>query len=438
MRLVATGVGTAVDTGAAGLDLTGEQTEPSDDSTFDDLARAAAALLDAPLAFFTAVDAEQAWYSAVAGLPADAEGVVEVEDTLGRDIASSGGAVVVSDALTDAHPHAHPVVASVGALAWAGIPVRDAAGGVLGSFCVVDVVAREWSTAQIEALQVLAQAAADHVQLRQALRAERHARADAERAWVEAETARVDLQHARAREHRMIEVIQRSLLPQSLPEVPGLITAVRFEASNDAADIGGDWYDVIHHGGDQAHFIVGDVCGHDLDAVAVMAQVRHYLHVLAVRAAHPADALEQLDSVMLDHALDRFATVALLSWDASTRTVTHVSAGHPPPLLVRTDGTASFLEGGRRPPINIGMTSGLPAEPATNHLEVGDSLVLYTDGLFEATASGPVDGLEHLRTRAAARAQAPSADALCDQLLADMRPPDGWHDDVALLVARCI
>lgn len=284
----------------------------------------------------------------------------------------------------------------------------------------------------------LAQVGTDHLHLRQALRAERQARADAERAWVEAETARADLQQARAREHQMIEVIQRSLLPRSLPDVPGLATAVRFEASNDAADIGGDWYDVIHQGGDQAHFIVGDVCGHDLDAVAVMAQVRHYLHVLAVRASHPADALDQLDRVMLDHDIDRFATVALSSWDASTRTVTHVSAGHPPPLLVRTDGTASFLDGGRRPPVNIGVVGALPAEAVTDHLEAGDFLVLYTDGLFEATATGPVDGLEHLLALAATGSSSSSADALCELLLAGMRPSDGWHDDVALLVARCL
>jgi serine phosphatase RsbU (regulator of sigma subunit) len=303
---------------------------------------------------------------------------------------------------------------------------------------VVDERPRTWSTPQVEGLRVLARAAADQVQLRQALRAERHARADAEQAWIEAETARVDLQGARAREHQVIDVIQRSLLPRVLPDVPGLVTSVRFEVSNDAAGIGGDWYDVIRHDSEGTTFIIGDVCGHDVGAVAVMAQVRHYLHLLALQAAHPIDALAELDSLMLEQDFDRFATVAFLSWDAPSRELTYVSAGHPPPILVRADGSATFLEGGRRPPVNIGLVAPTVPDPGLVHLSSGDTVVLFTDGLFEAGGATFTDGLERLRRAASARAPgATGPAALCDQLLAAMRPASGWQDDVALLVARC-
>jgi serine phosphatase RsbU (regulator of sigma subunit) len=408
------------------------------EAAFDELAAAAAGLLEAPFAVFTVVDAERTWFAGAFGLPIDAERGRAVQDSFCKLVVGTGEPVIISDVRTDPRTADDPDLRAGAAVAWAGFPVRDAAGQVLGALGVVDERPRTWSTPQVEGLRVLARAAADQVQLRQALRAERHARADAEQAWIEAETARVDLQGARAREHQVIDVIQRSLLPRVLPDVPGLVTSVRFEVSNDAAGIGGDWYDVIRHDSEGTTFIIGDVCGHDVGAVAVMAQVRHYLHLLALQAAHPIDALAELDSLMLEQDFDRFATVAFLSWDAPSRELTYVSAGHPPPILVRADGSATFLEGGRRPPVNIGLVAPTVPDPGLVHLSSGDTVVLFTDGLFEAGGATFTDGLERLRRAASARAPgATGPAALCDQLLAAMRPASGWQDDVALLVARC-
>lgn len=406
------------------------------DPAFDDLASAAAGLLGAPQAYFTVLDAEHCWYVGASGRdPADARAGT-IDASLCREVVATELPLLVSDVRTDPRTLDDPAIVEAGVVAWAGFPVGAVSGEVLGSFCVVDVRPREWTAPEIEALRVLAQAATAQVHLRQALRAERGARADAESAWIEAEMARADQQRAQAREHELVEVFQRSLLPDVLPAVPGLSTAVAFEASNEAADMGGDWYDVIRQGADDTSFIIGDVCGHDVGAVAVMAQVRHSLHLLAVRQAHPIDALAELDGLMLEHDFDRFATVAILSWSAATSELSYVSAGHPPPLLVRADGTACYLEGGRRPPVNIGLASTVSAAPGVAVLGPGDTVIAFTDGLYEATGANLEFGLDRLRGLACKTAPGAEPDVICEVLLDGMRPVDGWQDDVALVILR--
>jgi sigma-B regulation protein RsbU (phosphoserine phosphatase) len=413
----------------ADLDLTGRS-----DTSFDEMAQAAAGLLDAPVGFFTVVDAERSWYAGAVGLPHDADRSQPIEASFSKLVVGTDHPLIVHDAAADPRTHDDAEVLSSGLVSWAGFPVRDVRGHVLGSFGVADTVAREWTAAQVDALRVLAQAASDQVQLRLALRAERKARSDAESAWIDAETARLALDAARQREREVIDLIQRSLLPSPLPRVPGMETAVRFDASNAAADMGGDWYDVVAHGGGEATFIIGDVCGHDLPAIAAMAQVRHYLHVLAIREPDPLAVLAELDSLMLEHDFERFATVALLHWDPATGRLGYVSAGHPPPLVVRADGTAAYLLEGRRPPVNLGLAHAVPVMGSTE-LAAGDTVVLFTDGLFESWTPDPEEGLARLRDVAvAARAEGP--ETLADALLAGMRPERGWSDDVAVVVAR--
>ncbi|HEV7721930.1 MAG TPA: GAF domain-containing SpoIIE family protein phosphatase, partial [Iamia sp.] len=395
---------------------------------------AAAGLLDAPVGFVTVVDAERSWHTGAVGLPADGDRSRPIDESFEKLVVATGRALVVNDATVDPRTRDDTGIAASGLRAWAGFPVRDVRGHVLGSFGVADSEPREWTAVQVDALRVLAQAASDQVQLRLALSAERTARSDAESAWIAAETARLALDTARRREHEVIDVLQRSLLPSPLPRVQGMATAVRFDASNDAADIGGDWYDVVAHGGGETTFVIGDVCGHDLPAIAAMAQVRHSLHVLAIREPDPVAVLAELDSLMLEHDFERFATVALLHWSPGTGRLGYVSAGHPPPLVVRADGSASYLVEGRRPPVNLGLAHADP-EAGETTLGRGDTVVLYTDGLFESWTPDPDEGLDRLRQVAVA-AHRDGPEALADALLAGMRPEPGWADDVALVVAR--
>lgn len=411
------------------LDLTGRS-----DPSFDEMARAAAGLLSVPVAFVTVVDAERSWYAGAVGLASDTERGRPIDASFCKLVIGTGQPLLVADATTDPRTRDDPSVASSGLRAWAGFPVRDVRGHVLGSFGVADTEPRPWSAAEVDALRVLARSASDQVQLRLALRAERAARSDAEQAWIAAETARLALDTARRREHEVIDVIQRSLLPSPLPRVPGLATAVRFDASNDAADIGGDWYDVVAHGGGESTLIIGDVCGHDLPAIAAMAQIRHYLHVLAIREPDPLAVLAELDSLMLEHDFERFATVALLHWSPAAGRLGYVSAGHPPPLVLRADGSSGYLLDGRRPPVNLGLAHATP-EVGETALAPGDTVIAFTDGLFESWTPDPEVGLARLEEVAVAAAGA-DPEGLADALLVGMRPAAGWADDVALLVAR--
>jgi len=413
----------------ADLDLTGRS-----DTAFDEMAQAAAGLLAAPVGFFTVVDAERSWYAGVVGLAVGTDRSQPIDESFSKLVVGTDHPLFVNDAAADPRTRDDAAVRSSGLVSWAGFPVRDVRGHVLGSFGVADTRPREWTAAQIDALRILAQAASDQVQLRLALRAERRARSDAESAWIAAETARLALDTARQREREVIDVIQRSLLPSPLPQVTGMETAVRFDASNAAADIGGDWYDVVPHGGGETTFIIGDVCGHDLPAIAAMAQIRHYLHVLAIRERDPLAVLAELDSLMLEHDFERFATVALLHWDPAAARLGYVSAGHPPPLVVRAGGAAEYLLDGRRPPVNLGLAHAVATMGETT-LAPGDTIVLFTDGLFESWTPDPEEGLARLRD-VAVDAHRRGPEALADALLADMRPARGWSDDVALVVAR--
>ena len=153
------------------LDLTGRP-----DPSFDEMAQAAAGLLDVPVGFVTVVDAERSWYTGAVGLPADGDRSRPIDESFEKLVVGTGRALVVNDAARDPRTRDDAGIAASGLRAWAGFPVRDVRGQVLGTFGVADPEPREWTAGQVDALRVLAQAASDQVQLRLALRAERKAR----------------------------------------------------------------------------------------------------------------------------------------------------------------------------------------------------------------------------------------------------------------------
>lgn len=403
---------------ATGLAANGidEQT----DAAFERLARLAAIILEAPLAFLTIVDEEHAWYRAAVGLPTDAARCGAVEGSFCKYVIASQEALVVSDARSDPRTRGNPAIDDMGVVAWAGHPVIDAEGQVLGSFCVVDTVPRQWTDAQLESLRVLALAANDRLLLRTTIEAERRASAEAAA--------------LRGREHQLVAQFQRALLPRSLPEANGFATAVRYIAPDDSARIGGDWYDLIALDGGGTGFVVGDVCGHDIDAVTVMSQLRHTTHVLALTEPDPWAVVDLVDSSMDSQEVDRFASFVFARWDPPSQTLAMVNAGHPPPLFVR-DGSVELLGGGRRPLVGVGAGI-VEGQPAQIELGPGDVVVMFTDGLVERRNSTLDDDLERLRVTVADLSQTNDPERLCDQILAAMLPENGWEDDVALLVFR--
>lgn len=244
---------------------------------------------------------------------------------------------------------------------------------------------------------------------------------------------------ARARRHqaerRIVETLQRSLLPARLDEVPRLDVAVSYLPRAVEADVGGDWYDQLVLDDGRVVLVVGDVAGSGLQAAAAMGRLRIVLKAYAVDGRSPAESLTHLDTLVEALPEEYFATAVVLRIDPSTGAVEYASAGHPPPLVIPGDGSAArLLDGARSLPIGTGFDS-VPRTDETIDLSAGDALLLYTDGLVERS-DRPIDEGTKLLARALRRSRGDSAERLVqratDALLGD--EPSG--DDVALLAVR--
>nr|WP_254399728.1 SpoIIE family protein phosphatase/ATP-binding protein [Streptomyces sp. AC602_WCS936] len=251
--------------------------------------------------------------------------------------------------------------------------------------------------------------------------------------------AAVSIDNARryTREHSMAVTLQRSLLPRRMPEQNALDVAYRYLPAQ--AGVGGDWFDVLPLSGARVALVVGDVVGHGLHAAATMGRLRTAVHNFTSLDLPPDELLGLLDELVgridQDEAADDSAPVTGATclyaiYDPVSRVCVLARAGHPPPALIRPDGTVEFPEVPAGPPLGLG---GLPFETTELRLAEGSRLVLYTDGLVETREHDIDVGLEHLRRALETAGQSP--EETCRTVL-DARLPDRPGDDIALLVAR--
>ena len=224
--------------------------------------------------------------------------------------------------------------------------------------------------------------------------------------------------------------LQRALLPQVIPNIPQIEIASEYVAGAQGVDIGGDWYSVIAIDDDQFAFVVGDVSGHGVDAVAVMAHARFTLRAYLVDGDSPQRALEkcsrQFDISVDDHMITAIAGIG--NWRSGEMVM--ANAGHPPPLLV-TDGQAEYVSIPAGPPLGIGPSS---YESTTVTMTGGSTLILYTDGLIERRTEDIDTGMRRLADVVLPIASDPVED-LVDQVLTSLRDEDA-ADDIAVLAIR--
>jgi PAS domain S-box-containing protein len=223
--------------------------------------------------------------------------------------------------------------------------------------------------------------------------------------------------------------LQRSLLPDHPPHHAGLDVASRYEPAGAASEVGGDWFDVISLDGDKTALVVGDVMGSGIDAAATMGRLRTATCTLADLDLDPAQVLRQLDktTARLEHYI---ATCVYAVYDPRRAECHIATAGHMPPVLVRTGHPPELVDLPTGVPLGVG---GVPFEAATVPLGHGDLLVLYTDGLVE-TREHPIDERLKRLLQLLEGPQCPLEET-CDRLLSALRDPE-HHDDVALLIAR--
>jgi PAS domain S-box-containing protein len=242
------------------------------------------------------------------------------------------------------------------------------------------------------------------------------------------------------RDH-VARALQSSLLPPSLPSIPGVQLAARYRAAGEGNEVGGDFYDVFQVGRSAWTLVLGDVSGKGPEAAAIAGLARHTMRAVAMQRRTPRRLLAALhDTLAHGEGHGEFCTVccALLqpsANDPGSARLTIACAGHPPPVIRRANGVVELAD-------TSGPILGLPMRSMNFRqqvlaLEAGDTVVMYTDGVTEAhhhsqELFGEERLLETVRT-------APSdVDAIADAILAAVSAygPDDPRDDVAVVVLR--
>ncbi|MFF7234595.1 SpoIIE family protein phosphatase [Streptomyces sioyaensis] len=242
------------------------------------------------------------------------------------------------------------------------------------------------------------------------------------------------------REHTTSVALQRSLLPQGLPDHDAVEAAYHYRPAH--TSVSGDWFDIIPLSGARVALVVGDVVGHGLHAAATMGRLRTAVHNFSALDLPPDELLNHLDDLVSRLDQDEEGTPAgsgngvigatclYAVYDPTSGHCAMARAGHPPPAIVQPDGTAGFPDLPAGPPLGLG---GSLFEAADFALLEGSQLVLYTDGLIEDRQHDIDTGLQQLCKALAHPGRSP--EETCDAVLTAMVPARP-SDDIALLVAR--
>ncbi|MET0765701.1 MAG: SpoIIE family protein phosphatase [Blastococcus sp.] len=238
-------------------------------------------------------------------------------------------------------------------------------------------------------------------------------------------------------EHAVADTLQRSLLPE-LPDVPGVQSAAHYVSASTAADVGGDFYDLLHLPDGSLGLAIGDVVGHDVAAAAAMGQLRGILRAVVWETVDPdpAAVLTRVDRLVRGLRVASLATMIYARAERPSEPggpwrVHLASAGHPPVLLRHPDGSVRVLDEVTGLVVGVDETS----ERRTLTLEVpsGSTLVAYTDGLIERPGLDLDHGIRALRERVAAAPPDTDPRKLCDAAVSGTLD---HRDDVALLAVR--
>lgn len=250
--------------------------------------------------------------------------------------------------------------------------------------------------------------------------------------------AGIAVEHAEsfARERDAAASLQRAILPAALPEVPGVDVAATYLPSGSGRTVGGDWFDAFELGPDRLGLAVGDVAGHGITAAAAMAQLRHALRAYLVEGHPPGEALSRLNRLLASEHGHQHATVVTAVLEVSSGRMVVANAGHLPPLLAARGRGCVLAEAAHGPMLGAVPHAAYPEQRL--HLEPGDAVLLFTDGLVERRGSTLDDTMGVLcREVESAPPTTGGLQSWCDELVRS-RLVDRSHDDdsCALIVRR--
>ena len=398
-------------------------TEP--EQPFDDLAGLAAAITGCERAFITLVDEDRSFWKSCVGVELRQAGGRQnpVRESFCYFLVGLGGRFAVDDAAQDPRTRDHPSVVPMKIGAWAGYPILGLGGEVLGSMCVIDENPHSWQAAELAALETLARAVSNEINLRGSL-------AEVRESLLVSET--------------LARSLQDSLLPPVLRPVPGLDVAASYQPAAGGTTVVGDFYDLFHVRGPWWSAVVGDVCGKGVEAAKVTALARYTLRADAARHLWPAAVLLRLNAALLDQQRDgRFVTAAYATFRVTPGGLAGrlCCAGHPPALVRRAHGRVQQIDA---PGSLLGIVPDIQLADVRFRLAPGDALLLYTDGATEAReqpstseAFRPLFGEDALADALAGTHGLDAATTISRlaQILA--RHTGDWaNDDTALLVLR--
>jgi serine phosphatase RsbU (regulator of sigma subunit)/anti-sigma regulatory factor (Ser/Thr protein kinase) len=318
-------------------------------------------------------------------------------------VAATREPVVIPDLDSSAVTVVNPLMREKGVRSLLGVPLI-VEGELIGVLHVGSLTERAFSEADVDLLRLVA-----------------------DRVALSIERSRLVVQGTIA------QTLQRSLLPRTLPRLPGFELAARYVPAAYESTLGGDWYDVIELGQRRLGLSIGDVAGHGMAAATFMGELRSAMRAYALDVERPAEVLRRL-SRFADNQRSRMATLVYATIDRDTGVVEFSRAGHPYPLLLRADGEAVFLTEASGLPLGAGAEDEYDEQSIT--LQAGDTLLLYTDGLIERRGRGLSEGEEALA--AAVRAAPDDPELLCQSIIAGLTKDIEVPDDIAVLALQAV
>ncbi|TFV71364.1 PAS domain-containing protein [Blastococcus sp. CT_GayMR19] len=238
-------------------------------------------------------------------------------------------------------------------------------------------------------------------------------------------------------EHTVADTLQRSLLPV-LPEIPGIESAAHYVSASTAAEVGGDFYDLLQLPDGSVGMAIGDVVGHDVAAAAAMGHLRGVLRAVVWEAVDgdPGSVLARVDRLVQGLQVASLATMVYARAERPARAgapwrVHVANAGHPPLLLRAPSGAVRLVDGVTGLLVGVDVTAH--RETLTVEVPSGSTLIAYTDGLIERPGLDLDQGIVELCARIAATAPDTGPRALCDAAVSGALD---HRDDVALLAVR--
>jgi len=292
----------------------------------------------------------------------------------------------------------NPILLDKGIRSLMGAPLL-AGGRVIGVLHVGSLTPREFTSEDVELLQLAADRAA------------------------------VAVHSLMMQEDRVaVAALQRSLLPSALPATAGAQMAARYVPGEGA--VGGDWYDVFTLPSGQLCIVIGDVTGSGLPAAVIMGRMRSALRAYALESDDPATVLAKLDRKMQYFEPGALATVLYAVFDPGLDRMHVCSAGHYPPVIAHPGHTAELAD--VPPGLLIGAAPGVHRHVATIGISPGTLVCFYTDGLIERRGHT----IEHGLARLCQAVTAGPPDAACAAVMADLVGSEAAHDDIALLILR--